>query len=231
MLEHTREQFLAILGHDLRNPLGAIVMGATLLTVSDGMSDKQVKVAARILNSANRMGRMVSDLLDLTRTRLGAGIPITATSIDLAVVCEQVILELEAVHPDSELRLERTGDLIGEWDSDRLAQVLSNLIANAVQHGGAGGVVRIGVHGEGKQVVLSVQNRGPVIPEAAMSQIFEPMIRQPAQGGDRNVTGLGLGLYIAREVVTAHGGAIRATSNETDGTTFTVKLPRHQPAA
>ena len=230
VLERTREQFLAILGHDLRNPLGAIVMGATYLSVSEGMSDKQVKVSARILNSANRMSRMVSDLLDLTRTRLGAGIPITRRSIDLAGVCEQVICELEAVHPDSRLQLDLTGDLVGDWDSDRLTQVLSNLVANAVQHGRTDGAVRVTVRGDGDQIVLSVQNHGRVIPDGAMKQIFEPMIREPARDGDRNITGLGLGLYIAREVVTAHGGTIRASSSEADGTTFTVELPRHKPA-
>ncbi len=231
MLDHTREQFLAILGHDLRNPLGAIVTGATLLTISDNIGDKQIKVAARILNSANRMTRMVSDLLDLTRTRLGAGIPITPRTMDLAPVCEQVLLELEAVHPERRLRVDLKGDLVGEWDHDRLTQVVSNLVANALQHGDVHSAVSIVVDGTGAEVMLSVHNEGRRIPEHAMKQIFEPMTRQPAQDGDRNVTGLGLGLYIAREIVTAHDGAIHATSTDRDGTTFTVKLPRHHRPA
>ena len=228
VLDHTREQFLAILGHDLRNPLGAIVTGATILTISDDIGARQIKVAARILNSATRMARMVSDLLDLTRTRLGAGIPITPKRMDLAPLCEQVLSELEAVYPESRLRAECTGDVIGEWDSDRLTQVVSNLVANALQLGGAGSVVNVAVDGEdGAEVVLRVHNDGPRIPEHDMKQIFEPMIRRAAPDGDRNARGLGL--YIAREIVTAHGGAIDATSSDRGGTTFTVKLPRCQP--
>ena len=231
VLDHTREQFLAILGHDLRNPLGAIVTGATFLTISDDIGDRQIKVAARILNSANRMTRMVSDLLDLTRTRLGGGIPITPRPTDLAPLCEQVLVELEAVYPESRLRVDFTGDVTGEWDSDRLTQVVSNLVANALQHSGAGSVVSVVVDGVGAEVVLAVHNEGPSIPEHAMNQIFEPMIRRTAPDGDRNVRGLGLGLYIAREIVTAHGGAIRATSSDQGGTTFTIKLPRRPPLA
>jgi signal transduction histidine kinase len=230
MLDHTREQFLAILGHDLRNPLGAIVAGATVLTISDDLGARQIRVAAIILNSAKRMARMVSDLLDLTRTRLGAGIPIAPKRVDLAPLCEQVLSELEAVYPENRLRIDYTGDVIGEWDSDRLTQVVSNLVANALQHGGVGSVVSVAVDGkDDAEVVLSVHNDGPRIPEHAMKQIFEPMIRGTAPDGNRNVRGLGLGLYIAREIVTAHGGAIRATSDDREGTTFTIQLPRRQP--
>lgn len=226
LLEHTREQFLAILGHDLRNPLAAVVTGATFLTISKNVGDRELKVAARILGSASRMSRMVNDLLDLTRTRLGAGIPIAPKPMDLAQVCAQVILELEAVHPANRLRADFTGNMIGEWDSDRLTQVVANLVGNALEHGTVHGVVSITINGDGEEVVLSVHNDGPCIPEDAIKQIFEPMTRQPAQDSDRNVTGLGLGLYIAREIVTAHGGVICVTSTAQEGTTFTVKLPR-----
>lgn len=227
MLDLTREHFLAILGHDLRNPLGAIVMGSTILTRSERLDDKQARTAARILNSANRMNRMVGDLLDLTRTRLGHGIPVTPKPMDLTTICEQVIAELEAVYPDCPLRFEAIGDLVGEWDSDRLTQVLSNLVANALQHGTEGGAVSVVVQGRSEEVVLRVNNEGPVIPEAALKTIFEPMVRQQSPDNDRNASGLGLGLYIAHEVVTAHGGTLAVTSTEKDGTTFTAQLPRH----
>src|SRR4029079_5386762 len=125
-LNRTREQFLAILSHDLRNPLAAIIMGAQLLTKSESsIDDKQLRVATRILNRAGRMERMVNDLLDLTRTRLGAGIPVAANRMELPPVCHQVISELEAIHTDGHLRFESKGDLHGEWDSDRLHQVIS----------------------------------------------------------------------------------------------------------
>jgi signal transduction histidine kinase len=228
-VKNAREQFLAILGHDLRNPLAAIIMGATALSKSESLDDKEARVAARIFNSAERMSRMVSDLLDLTRTSLGAGIPVTPKPMDLLPVCRQVISELEAVHPDCEVRFEPKGDLHGHWDSDRLTQVVSNLVANAVEHRCEDGPVSVVAQEHGEEVELRVHNDGPVIPENAIKKIFEPMVRQPTQDGDKNATGLGLGLYIAREVVTAHGGTVGVTSTKKEGTTFTVKLPRHPP--
>lgn len=228
-MAHTREQFLDILGHDLRNPLGSIIVGATLLTRSESIDVKHVGVATRILNSAGRMNRMVSDLLDLTRTRLGADIPVTPKPMDLTPVCQQVIAELEATHPDCRLQFEPKGDLRGEWDSDRLTQVISNLVANALQYGCEDGPVSIVAQPHGEEVVLRVHNEGPPISDEAMQRIFEPMVRQPSQNGDKHTTGLGLGLYIAREIVTAHGGTIGVTSPEKEGTTFTVQIPRRQP--
>lgn len=230
-LNRTREQFLAILGHDLRNPLSAIVMGAQLLTKSESsLGDKQLRVATRILNSAGRMERMVNDLLDLTRTRLGTGIPITPKLMNLTPVCHQVLSEFEAIRPDHRLRFESKGDLHGEWDSDRLQQVISNLVANALQYGGDDGHVSVVAQEHGEEVVLRVHNEGEPISKNALKRIFEPMVRQPTQdGSNKNITGLGLGLYIVREIVTAHGGTISVTSTEQDGTAFTVKLPRHPP--
>jgi signal transduction histidine kinase len=225
-MARTREQFLDILGHDLRNPLGSIIVGATLLTKSDAVEVKHAGVAARILNSASRMNRMVGDLLDLTRSRLGAGIPITPKPMNLTPVCQQVIAELQAVYPDCHLQFEPTGDLHGEWDGDRLTQVISNLAANALQYGCEDGPVSIVAHAHGEEVVLRVHNDGPPIPERAIEKIFEPMVRHAAQAGDKHTTGLGLGLYIAREIVTAHGGTITVTSRKKDGTTFTVQIPR-----
>jgi signal transduction histidine kinase len=227
LMNHTREQFLAILGHDLRNPLAAITMGATILTKSETIDDKQARIATRILNSAGRMTRMIGDLLDLARTRLGSSIPLKRTRMDLAPVCRQVVAELEVVHPECELRFESKGDLSGEWDSDRLTQVMSNLVANAWQHGEA--PVSVVAHEHGDEVVLQVHNEGPPISASALKKIFEPLVRQPTQNGDKNATGLGLGLYIAREVVTAHGGTIGVISTEKEGTTFTVQIPRRPP--
>jgi signal transduction histidine kinase len=227
LMNRTREQFLAILGHDLRNPLGAITMGATLLTKSESIDDKQARVATRMLNSAGRMSRMINSLLDLARTRLGGSIPIAPKPMNLALVCQQVIAELEVIHPDRQLLLESKGDLSGEWDSDRLTQVISNLVANALQYGE--GAVSIVAQEQGDDVVVQTHNQGSPIPEGSLKNIFEPMVRQPAQNGDKNATGLGLGLYIAQEVMTAHGGTIRVTSTAKEGTTFTVQLPRHRP--
>ncbi|MGQ0508873.1 MAG: ATP-binding protein [Myxococcaceae bacterium] len=229
-MKNTRDQFLGILGHDLRNPLSSIVLGATQLMKSEGLDDKQARVATRILNSAQRMSRMVGDLLDLTRSRLGTGIPVTPRPIDLAPVCQQVVSELEGTRPDCRLRFEAKGDLHGEWDGDRLAQVVSNLVSNALQYGGEG-MVSVLARGDSDEVVLAVHNEGSLIPPDMLIHIFDPMVRHPSTSpGVANATGLGLGLYIAREVVTAHGGTIGVTSTEEAGTTFTVQLPRHPGA-
>ena len=227
LLDHTREQFIGILGHDLRTPLSAIIMGSTLLVGSTTADARDTKVAARILNSGNRMNRMIADLLDLTRTRLGAGIPVTRVASDLALVCDQVLAELSVVHADCVLLFRPAGTLYGEWDADRLNQLLSNLISNALQHGDNACPVTLTADGTGSdEVVLSVHNGGEPMLAKDLSSIFEPMVRQPTHGGDRNSSGLGLGLYIAREVVLAHGGSISVSSSVADGTTFTARLPR-----
>lgn len=223
-----RDQFLGILGHDLRNPLGAIVMSATFLSRSEDLGSKHVKSATRILGSAQRISRLVDLLLDLTRTRLGSGIPIAPTKVDLRAVCRQVLDELEAFHPDRQFRFDARTEVHGSWDADRLAQVVSNLVGNALQHGARDAPVSLSLREEGDEVVLEVHNQGPPIPEKAQATIFEPMIRRPADLAQGDSAGLGLGLFIVREVVVAHGGRVSVTSSLESGTTFTVRLP-HQP--
>ena len=224
-IEKTRDQFLAILGHDLRNPIAGILLSAAKLKKAAGLEDPQSKAALRIMNSAQRMERMVNDLLDLTRTRLGGGIPVALTALDLEPVLREVLGELEAAHPDWELRFQVTGDLRGDWDRDRVAQVISNIVGNAFQHGKDKAPIRVIAEGQENEVVIAVKNEGPPIPPAHLSTIFEAMVRH---GGDDGSTSLGLGLYIAREIVNAHHGTISVTSTtEEGGTTFTVRLPRH----
>jgi signal transduction histidine kinase len=220
-----RDQFLGILGHDLRDPLGAIQMAATVLVRSDDLPAKHVKIASGILKSATRMGRLIGDLLDLTRTHLGGGIPITPTPTDLRVVCQQVIEEIRTRHPDRVLRFEPTGSLHGEWDGERLAQVVANLVANAIQHGSEKTPITVTARDEGEDVLLTVHNEGPPIPESARDSVFEPLVRTPTHGPDGK-SSLGLGLFIVKEIVSAHRGDIRVTSSEERGTTFAVRLPR-----
>lgn len=221
-----RDQSLGILGHDLRNPLGAIVMGAAMLVNAEELSDRSVRIAARMLSSANRMNRMIADLLDLTRTRFGDEIPIRRAKIDLEPVCRQVVSELEGLRAAGALTFVATGDLTGEWDSDRMAQVLSNLIGNAIQHGGQGEPITLVADGTGREVQIEVRNGGPAISEAVLATIFDPMVRHT---NEHRSTGLGLGLYIASQVVLAHAGKLTAQSTEADGTRFTVRLPRKAP--
>jgi signal transduction histidine kinase len=226
-----RDQFVGILSHDLRNPLGAITTGAALLAVPEDNPQRRARVAARILNSSQRMGRMIGDLLDLTQTRLGGTIPLKRVRTDLVQVCEDVMLETRAAHPDVHLRLEKSGVLIGDWDADRLAQVVSNLVGNAIQHGD-GGEITIQAHDGGDKATLAVHNRGVAIPSEMLASIFEPLARARTDSGADSGTAahsIGLGLFIARAVVAAHGGAIEVSSLPGIGTTFNVLLPKALP--
>jgi signal transduction histidine kinase len=217
-----RDQFVGILSHDLRSPLSAIVAGAALLAASANDDQRQARVAARILNSAQRMERMIGDLLDLTRTRLGGVIPLTRVATDLQQLCDEVILEVQAADPGADVRFSAKGNPTGEWDPDRLAQVVSNLVTNAIQHGGRGPIT-LALDGADDSVTLGVHNGGTPIPLAAQRTIFEPL----ARGTSGNATQrIGLGLFIARAIVNAHGGEIHVHSAEGLGTTFDVLLPR-----
>ena len=226
MAAHYHDQSLGILGHDLRNPLSAVIAGATLLS-GDALSPPQRReIANRVVTSAKRMNRMVADLLDLTRTRFGDAIPIERTSVDFAKLGEQIASEHASQHTAG-VRFVARGDLRGEWDADRLAQVVSNLVRNAIEHG-ADRPVTITAEGRRDDVVIDVHNFGPPIPESALRTLFDPLTRQR----DPSVkhAGLGLGLYIAWHVVEAHEGDIRVESNA-GGTRFVVRLPRKARAA
>ncbi len=217
-----RDQSLGILGHDLRNPLAGIVTGATLLGKAPELSVQSAQVAARMLQSAQRMNRMIGDLLDLTRTRFGDLIPVVRAPIDLAPLCEQVIAELEGLRPEG-LACTLDGDLRGEYDGDRIAQVLSNLLRNAIVYGSKDERVRLTAKKQGNEVVIAIHNGGPPLSPSVLRTIFEPMVRRP--GVDPKSSGLGLGLYIASQIVAAHGGRIDVTSTADAGTTFAVRLP------
>jgi sigma-B regulation protein RsbU (phosphoserine phosphatase) len=171
---------------------------------------------------------VIGDLLDLTRARLGPGIPIARRPTDLEAICQEVAAEIKAVHPDAELLRSTAGDLAGDWDADRLTQVVSNLVGNALQHGD-GTRVKVVAQGMKDEVLLSVHNDGRPIPEPVQASIFEPFARYaPTEGSTKS---LGLGLFIARAIVLAHGGTINVSSTADRGTTFAVKLPRRDPRA
>ncbi len=217
------EMFVGILSHDLRNPLSAISTSASLLVRRGEESDKIARPAIRILNSADRMQRMIGQLLDFTHARLGTGIPLQRSSTDLAKVCCLAIEELEG-EGGGVIRFESSGDTVGEWDRDRLAQLGSNLLGNAVAHGQAGSPVELRLDGHDPDVLrLEVRNRGVIAPEI-LPDLFEPFrsSREKREGA----SGLGLGLYIANQIVLSHGGTISVRSSEPDGTAFTVELPR-----
>jgi signal transduction histidine kinase len=223
---HFNEMFTGILGHDLRNPLAAIITSARLAMTRDS-SDRLRKPLARILNSGDRMTRMIDQLLDFTRVRLGGGIPVAPVEMDLATLIRQVMDELDEANPASTLRLSCSGDTLGRWDPDRLSQVFSNLVANAVRHGEPEHGVDVTVDGEAEgNVRVTVHNMG-AIPARRLPKLFEPLAgasRRPEKS-----QGLGLGLFITRQLVRVHGGSIEVRSDEPTGTTFTVTLPREPP--
>lgn len=226
IMQRSKDLFLAVLGHDLRSPLGAVMAAAGALLQSEESDKGSAKAAALILRSTTRMGHMVSDLIDFTRTRLGTGLPLMRTWTNLGIVLQQAIEETEAAHPARNIRVEARGNLQGSWDEGRIKQVLSNLIENAIYHGNAEFAVTVTLRGDDRQVVLTVHNEGAPIPEHERERIFEPLITAPETSSPLTSKHLGLGLYIARQIVRAHGGTIEVQSEASSGTTFTVELPR-----
>lgn len=224
-VDRRRDEFLAVLGHDLRNPLAAISMSAAVL--SESKDAGEAHVAHRILRASGRIVRLVNDLLDLTRTRLGEGIAITQQTRDLGALCVEAIDELKDAHPDRRIILERAGNLQGHWDGDRLTQVISNLVSNALEHGDATQPVTVRAASGGGRATLTVHNHGKAIPAKSLKTIFEPMVRASDGPEPAGPAGhLGLGLFIVRELVAAHGGTVSVTSTDAAGTTFTVSLPQ-----
>ena len=219
-----QEQFVGILGHDLRNPLNAISMGTDLLLRPEIPAEDSQRALRRIASSAARMRRMVDQLLDLTRARLAGGIPVQLTpGTDLAEVARGAVDELRVGHPEAQLTLDAVPQIRGEWDADRIAQVVSNLVGNAISHG-AGAPVDVQVKLVDGSATLAVHNGGSPIPADLLPGIFDPFHRTGA-GRPSAARGLGLGLFITREIVLAHGGTIDVNSAQIEGTTFTVTLP------
>jgi PAS domain S-box-containing protein len=223
-----RERFLGIVSHDLRNPLNAILLSANVLIRSDSVVQHHLRNVRRIASSAERMERMIGDLLDFTRGRLGGGIPITPRPANLRAICRQVLEELEAGNPQRELRLSTRGELFhGEWDADRLAQLLGNLGKNALDYSPENLPVSFVLRDEGDSVCVEIHNAGPPIPAHQLPRIFEPFRRATGEGHPSS--GLGLGLFIVQQIAHSHGGRVEVRSTPAEGSTFTVRLPRAAP--
>ena len=225
-VEEARERFIGILGHDLRNPLNAIMMGVELL---GKLPAPHSNVVATVARSAHRMEAMIRDVLDFARGRLGDGVPVVPSQVDLHDVCEEIVAEMRQAYPGRTFSFEAAGDLRGQWDPDRVEQVLSNLVGNAVTHGE--GAVRVTGNDAGDDVIITVHNEGTAIPVAVIPTLFEPFSRaaQDVSGEHGPAGGLGLGLYIASEIVHAHGGTISVSSVQGEGTTFAIRWPRKVP--
>lgn len=273
-VDQSRDLFLAILGHDLRNPLNSIAVTAEMLNpplapsptpalpfpgtphsrtpatsttpassaASAALPFSVRDGAAQITTDTKVMARMISDLLDYTRTRLGAGMPVRPADMDLDALGRELFQQFRSAHPARDFRYKSEGDLHGDWDADRLRQAVSNLLGNAFQHSAKTATITLdlssppdsptpvaGDHVD--DVFLVVHNDGPPIPPGELPKIFDPLIRgsSAAKPKANRPGSIGLGLYIAREVARSHHGRIDVTSTEAAGTTFTVRLPRHPP--
>ena len=225
-VDRSKDLFIGVIGHDLRNPLGAIMMSASAMLTREGPDWPHSRSASRVLRSARRMLGMIDDLVDFTRSRQGTGIPIVRTDVDIEAICRHTADEITAFHPGCIVHFEASGQLRGQWDGGRIGQMLSNLIGNAFQHGSADAPVEVAVRGEPDRIVLTVHNKGPVIAKSELQDIFSPFRQlEPADSKSRDPRSAGLGLYIAQAIVTAHEGTIDVESTES-GTTFTVRLPR-----
>ena len=223
---HISEMFIGILSHDLRNPLSAVLAGAQVLALTPA-DERAARVLARVVSSSERMGRMIDQLLDFTRARIGEGIPLRRGEVDLAQLAQEVLEESRASVPGCDLRLTVRGDLRGDWDHDRLAQVLSNLVGNALQHGDPHHPIDLVLEGGDRaQIVLSIQNVG-VIPPDLVPVLFNPFRGTLQKRGKSR--GLGLGLYVARQIALAHGGELDVECTART-TAFRLRLPRVAPS-
>jgi signal transduction histidine kinase len=223
----SKDLFAGILGHDLRGPVQAITLSAELMLHMGTPGDRQKMLTQNILDGSERMGALINNLLDVTRARFGAGLSIFRVPMDIGFVAHQIVDEVRIVHPSRTLVLSISENLRGEWDKARIGQVFSNLIGNAIQYGFRDAPISITVTDDAEAVTLAVHNKGLPIPPDKIGTLFNPLSRaRPDEKTDMGSMNLGLGLFITREVVQAHGGTIQVTSTEESGTNFTVRLPR-----
>jgi signal transduction histidine kinase len=222
--KQSTDLFLGVLGHDIRNPLSTIAMSTHVLTRSGRLDE----AAARpIVNSVERIKSVIEQIVDFTRAEAGQPMPIACTHGDLAAHAEEIAEETRIRHPEVSITVQREGGTFdGCWDKGRIGQLLSNLLANAIQYGDHSRPITVRLAATEADLAVEVRNHGPVIPAAERARIFEPLVRGSAADSRSERSGLGLGLYVCREIVRAHGGRIEARSDQAEGTRFIIHLPR-----
>ena len=220
--DQVRERFVRILGHDLRNPLGAIVLAATHVAAPPCSEAKHAQLAATIQRSTNRMLRLIADVVELAQAHLGDGIPAVPTLCNMGEICEEAAHQLRGAHPDRQISVENRGDLRGHWDRDRVRQAVSNVIGHAIDHGTDPITISAEARDDQQAVITRVTHHGPTIPPQELARMFEPF-RGATE--DQRQHGLGLGLFIVQQIALAHGA--NATVSSGDGlTTFELCWPR-----
>lgn len=220
-----RERMMAVLGHDLRQPLTAVLLGLDGLATEESLALHRPALD-RLQRSARRLDAMIGSVLDYGRTVSGALLPVEPRPADLRGIAEAVLEELRLVAPEAEVIVQASRDCTGTWDESRLEQLLTNLLANAVRYGDPRKPVTLRIAGEGDDLLIEVHNHGAPVPCALQEGFFKPFVRGVARG-----SGLGLGLYIVREIARAHGGSVSMRSSAEEGTTVAVRLPRRSAPA
>jgi PAS domain S-box-containing protein len=222
--EEVQRHLLGIVSHDLRTPLTAVSLSTQMVLRATDLPEQHRRLLERAAGGAARMARLIKDLLDYSHARLGEGLPLVRRPSDLEAICHDAIEEVQAAHPGRAIEYRCEGDKTGDWDPDRIQQVLTNLLTNALRHGADSAAVTLSWRGDPDEKIISVHNDGPPIDPSLLERIFEPF-----QRGERKPEGVGLGLFIVREIVHAHGGRVDLRSEEGAGTTFTITLPSGGP--
>jgi signal transduction histidine kinase len=229
-VDHSRQTFLAILGHDLRSPLSSILMSTSVLLESKRLEVEQSDLAARIKRNVSTMTHMINDLLTFASAQIGREIPIVREAANMENICRMSLEEVQSGNPTAILHFESSGNLNGHFDPARFQQVLSNLLTNAVKYGESGLPVVLSARSEAESIILQVKNFGNAIASESLEIIFQPLIQLSTGKSNSNsqpTDSIGLGLFIVREIVKGHNGTVEVSSSEKDGTSFTVQLPRN----
>lgn len=226
LIQETRDLFIGILGHDLKNPIGSAIMAAKLVVEIGGLTPLQNELMSDVVACTSRASGIVNDLLDLTRVRLGTELPTVKQTMEMAEAVREIVAEMKVLYPSRAIELTIAGDTKGAWDKLRIGQALSNLLGNAVAHGAHDGVIGVAVKGRADNVIITVHNEGEPIQAGEIDTIFDSLVQGSRRDGMAGSAHLGLGLYIVKRIVAAHRGTITVTSTARAGTTFTITLPR-----
>lgn len=223
----SKDLLVGILSHDIRNPLQAIMLSAELSLKIGPLNDKQIMISGNIGECARRIDTLIDNLLDMTRARLGAGLQLNRSTMDMGIVGHQIVDEVRSAHPHHTIVVDLTPNLGGNWDKARVGQVFANLLSNAVQYGFKDYPIHVKIAGDDDAVAIAIHNYGLAIGADKIGGIFDPMTRAvPDLFDSKRSLNLGLGLYITHQIVTAHGGTIAVTSSVEEGTRFVATFPR-----